>query len=47
MEVSYKKLWMLLIERNIKKSTLRQELNLASETWAKLNMLHLNPRRKR
>ncbi len=33
MGISYKKLWMLLIERDIKKSTFRQELNLASGTF--------------
>ena len=37
MGISYKKLWMLLLDRDIKKSTLRQELNLASGTWTKLN----------
>ena len=37
MGISYKKLWMLLLNRDIKKSTLRQELNLASGTWTKLN----------
>ena len=37
MGISYKKLWMLLLNRDIKKSTLRQELNLASETWTNLN----------
>ena len=37
MGISYKKLWMLLLERDIKKSTFRQELNLASGTWTKLN----------
>ena len=36
MGISYKKLWMLLLNRDIKKSTLRQELNLASGTWTKL-----------
>ena len=37
MGISYKKLWMLLIEQDIKKSSLRKELNLSSGTWAKLN----------
>ena len=37
MGISYKKLWMLLLERDIKKSTFRQELNLTSGTWTKLN----------
>ena len=37
MGISYKKLWMLLLERDIKKPTFRQELNLASGTCTKLN----------
>ena len=37
MGISYKKLWMLLLERDIKKPTFRQELNLASGTRTKLN----------
>ena len=37
MGISYKKLWMLLLERDIKKSTFRQELNLASVTWTTRN----------
>ena len=32
MGISYKKLWVLLIDRDIKK-----ELNLSSGTWTKLN----------
>ena len=37
MGISYKKLRMLLLERDIKRSSFRQELNLASGTWTKLN----------
>ena len=37
MGISYKKLWMLLLERDIKKPTFRLELNLASGTGTKLN----------
>ena len=37
MGISYKKLWMFLLERDIKKSTFRQKLNLAPGTWTKLN----------
>lgn len=37
MGISYKKLWVLLIERDIKKSSFRKELNLSSGTWTKLN----------
>jgi len=37
MGVSYKKLWVLLIDRDIKKSSFRKELNLSSGTWTKLN----------
>ena len=37
MEISYKKLWVLLIDRDIKKSSFRKELNLSSGTWTKLN----------
>ena len=37
MGISYKKLWVLLIDRDIKKSSFRKELNLSSGTWAKLN----------
>ena len=38
MGISYKKLWVLLIDRDIKKSSFRKELNLSSGTWTKLNM---------
>ena len=37
MGLSYKKLWVLLIDRDIKKSSFRKELNLSSGTWTKLN----------
>ena len=36
MGISYKKLWVLLIDRDIKKSSFRKELNLSSGTWTKL-----------
>ena len=37
MGISYKKLWVLLIDRDIKKASFRKELNLSSGTWTKLN----------
>ena len=37
MGISYKKLWVLLIDRDIKKSSFRKELDLSSGTWTKLN----------
>ena len=37
MGISYKKLWVLLIDRDIKKSSFRKEINLSSGTWTKLN----------
>ena len=37
MGISYKKLWVLLIDRDIKKSSFRKEVNLSSGTWTKLN----------
>ena len=37
MGISYKKLWVLLIARDIKKSSFRKELNISSGTWTKLN----------
>ena len=37
MGISYKKLWVLLIDRDIKKSSFRKELNPSSGTWTKLN----------
>lgn len=37
MGISYKKLWVLLIDRDIKRSSFRKELNLSSGAWTKLN----------
>ena len=37
MGISYKKIWVLLIDRDIKRSSFRKELNLSSGTWTKLN----------
>lgn len=37
MRISYKKLWMLLLERDIKKASLRHEVGLSAGTWTKLN----------
>ena len=37
MKVSYKKLWMLLLERDISKMKFREDLKLATGTMAKLN----------
>lgn len=37
MRTSYKKLWLLLLERDISKATLRTDLKLATGTMAKLN----------
>lgn len=37
MKVSYKKLWMLLLERDISKMKFRTDLKLATGTMAKLN----------
>lgn len=37
MKISYKKLWVLLIEKDITKPTLRQELGLSTGTMSKLN----------
>ena len=36
MKISYKKLWILLIEMNISASTLRKDLNIATGTMTKL-----------
>lgn len=36
MKVSYKKLWILLIEKDISPATLRKDLNIASGTMTKL-----------
>ena len=37
MRISYKKLWMLLLERDIKRASLRHEVGLSAGTWTKLN----------
>ena len=37
MKVSYKKLWLLLVERDISKATMRKEAGLSSSTLTKLN----------
>ena len=37
MKISYKKLWVLLIEREISKAQMRKDLNLATGTMTKLN----------
>ncbi len=37
MKISYKKLWILLIERDISKATLREETKIAAGTTSKLN----------
>ncbi len=36
MDISYKKLWMLLIEKNISPAKFRQDLNIASGTMTKM-----------
>ena len=36
MGISYKKLWILLIEKNISPATLRKNLNIATGTMTKL-----------
>ena len=36
MEISYKKLWILLIEKNISPATMRKELNIATGTMTKM-----------
>ena len=37
MKISYKKLWVLLIQRDITKVTLRKELGISTSTMSKLN----------
>ncbi len=37
MKISYKKLWFLLLEKDISKAKLRKDLNLATGTMSKLN----------
>ena len=36
MEISYKKLWILLIEKDISPATLRKDLNIATGTMTKM-----------
>lgn len=36
MKISYKKLWILLIEKDISAATLRKDLNIATGTMTKL-----------
>lgn len=36
MKISYKKLWIMLIERNISPVTLRRDLNIATGTMTKM-----------
>ena len=36
MEISYKKLWILLIEKNISPATLRKDLSIATGTMTKM-----------
>ena len=37
MKISYKKLWVLIIQRDITKVTLRKELGISTSTMSKLN----------
>ena len=37
MKISYKKLWIILIQRDITKATLRKDINIATGTMNKLN----------
>ena len=37
MKISYKKLWVLLIQRDISKVTFRKEVGIAAGTMSKLN----------
>lgn len=37
MKISYKKLWILLLEKEINKATFRKDLNIATGTMTKLN----------
>lgn len=36
MEISYKKLWIMLIEREINQATFRKDLNIATGTMTKM-----------
>ena len=37
MKISYKKLWLMLVERELSKATLRKDLKLSAGTLTKLN----------
>lgn len=37
MKISYKKLWLMLVEKDMSKATLRKELKLSAGTLTKLN----------
>ena len=37
MKISYKKLWVLLIEKDITRAQMRKDLNIATGTMSKLN----------
>ena len=37
MGVSYKKLWMLIIEKDLKKSQVRQMANISASTFSKMS----------
>ena len=37
MKISYKKLWLMLVERELSKATLRKDLRLSAGTLTKLN----------
>lgn len=39
MRISYKKLWILLIEKDISPATLRKDLNIATGTMTKLRKM--------
>ena len=37
MKISYKKLWIILVERGMSKKTLRSQCNIAANTMTRLN----------
>ncbi len=37
MKISYKKLWIILVEKEISKQTLREQCNIAANTMTRLN----------
>ena len=37
MKISYKKLWLMLVERDLSKATLRKDVKLSAGTLTKLN----------